>query len=155
MEINGAMKKITRKGVEFEIDKQDESVVDNLVWRIDHGYLRNKSVYLHRMLLDFPKGCIDHIDGNPLNNKRNNLRICSQQENTMNKRKSRNSSSKFKGVSWIKRDRRWYACINKDYKTYSLGTFKDEIDAAKAYDKKAIEMFGKYAKTNLCNPIKN
>lgn len=146
METSGYIQ--NKKRIRFYVDKEDRERVEKLVWRVDHRYLRNKSVYLHRFILNFPKGKVDHIDGNPLNNRRSNLRVCTQQENTMNKRGSKSSSSKFKGVSWLKRDKRWYACINKNYKTYAIGYFKNEVDAAKAYDKKAIELFGQFAKTN-------
>lgn len=142
------MKKITKKGIEYFIDKQDDDFVSKIVWRFDHGYIRSTVGYLHRYLLDFPESRIDHIDGNPLNNCRSNLRICTQQQNLMNKKKSKNASSRFKGVSWNKRENIWYTYINKNYKTHYIGRFRDEIEAAKAYDTAAKAIFGDFARLN-------
>ena len=58
---------------------------------------------------------------------------------------TKNSSSKYKGVSWNKANKRFLATISCDGKTYHLGTFKDEIEAAKAYDKKAKQLFEEFA----------
>src|ERR1035437_2247560 len=145
MEINLYMKLKTKKGLEFFIDEQDKKLVSKKVWRIDHGYVRSgTNCYLHRYLLNFPKNKIDHIDGNPLNNCRSNLRICTQQENLWNMKKRKNTSSKFKGVSWSKKDKVWCAHITKDYKSYHLGSFKTEIEASKIYNNKALEIFGNF-----------
>lgn len=96
---------------------------------------------------------VDHIDGNPSNNVLSNLRPATTSENAMNKRKSCRSISGYKGVSWKTERSRWRASIeiNVDGKRRSMhvGYFKEAIDAARAYDAKAIELFGKFALTNF------
>ena len=102
---------------------------------------------MHIFILGF-KG-IDHIDGNGLNNQRNNLRKATHQENMMNRQSNKNSSSQFKGVHWYERTNKWQARITFNQKRISLGYFTSEIDAAKTYNKKALELFGEFAKLNF------
>ena len=90
----------------------------------------------------------DHIDFDGLNNKKSNLRFCTHQQNMMNKRKCKNLSSKFKGVTWDESSKKWMSRIRYKNKCYPLGRFKNEIDAARAYDKKALELFAEFALTN-------
>lgn len=92
---------------------------------------------------------IDHIDCNGLNNQKNNLRICTNSQNAMNRIPIKGTSSKYKGVSFHNRDKKWYSYIKKNQKLINLGTFINEVDAAKAYDKKAIELFGEFAHLNF------
>jgi len=106
-------------------------------------------IYLHRFIMKVPKGKdIDHRDRDPLNNQKNNLRICTRAQNNMNKLKREGYSSEYKGVSWNKQKLKWEASIGKDYKKHHLGLFTDETDAAIAYNKAALEMFGEYAVLN-------
>lgn len=112
---------------------------------------KRKTLLLHRVLLgiDDKNVVVDHIDGNGLNNQRSNLRICTQQQNIYNSRKScSNKYSKYKGVHLTKY-LTWHAEIRKDGKSINLGTYETEIDAAKAYDKKAKELFGEFAHLNF------
>lgn len=91
---------------------------------------------------------IDHIDHNGLNNQKSNLRFCTRSENQMNKQKKENTSSIYKGVYFYKPNGRWQASIRINYKKIHLGYFDLEIDAAKAYNKKAIELFCEFANLN-------
>jgi hypothetical protein len=92
---------------------------------------------------------VDHINGDPRDNRRSNLRFVTKAQNQMN-RTSVAASSGFKGV--VRNKKGWAASINKranGVKTrYHLGTFKTPEEAAKAYDRAAIELFGEFAKTN-------
>ena len=109
-----------------------------------------KSIKMHRQIMNAPNHLVvDHIDHNGLNNRKENLRICTFAENCRNLRASRHKSSKDKGVHWHKRNKKWAAQITCDHKTHHLGYFRDEIDAAKAYDKAAVELFGEFASLNL------
>lgn len=99
---------------------------------------------------------LDHIDGNGCNNQLENLREAVQLENNRNMRKQEGCSSKYKGVSWHKREGKWCARIaagellpNGYHKRIWLGYFEDEIEAAKAYDRAAIKYFGEFAKLNF------
>ena len=93
---------------------------------------------------------VDHINGNSMDNRRCNLRICTISQNTANQRKQRGCSSKYRGVSFAKgcKKRPWQSYIQKDGKTVSIGYFKSEVEAAEAYNKKALELFGEFARLN-------
>lgn len=110
------------------------------------------TIYMHRELLnrilghnDFDR--CDHENMNRLDNRRSNLRPASRSQNRANS-KLQSGSSKFKGVSWSKADQKWRAHIKFQGKSKSIGFFDDEIDAARAYNKAAIEYFGEFARLN-------
>ena len=92
---------------------------------------------------------VDHIDGNGLNNQRSNLRPASASQQAANRKKSNRNSSKYKGVSWNKRLKKWMAQIKPpNKKQIYLGLFDNEELAARAYNQAAIEHFGDFAKLN-------
>lgn len=136
------------------VDDEDYEYLSQWKWYCENsGYARRTfnsvSVLMHVLLMNYPeKGQIDHINGNKLDNRRSNLRICSHQENNRNKSKAKGKTSKYKGVWFDKSRNRWQAYIDHEYKRYHLGRFKTEIEAAKAYNKKAKELFGQFAKLN-------
>lgn len=94
---------------------------------------------------------VDHIDGNGLNNRDDNLRIATNQQNQQNRKKAtgRVCSSQFKGVCFEKSSGKWMAQIGTGGKHKKLGRFINEIDAARAYDSAAKEYFGEFASYNL------
>jgi len=111
---------------------------------------KEQRLLMHRIILNTPKNKqSDHKDLNGLNNQRYNLRICTPQENMMNREYYTDGYSKFKGVSWDKARSKWrsYICIN--YKFIPLGRFISEIDAALAYDKACKRLFGEFARLNF------
>jgi len=109
-----------------------------------------KSIKMHRQIMNAPDHLVvDHIDHNGLNNRKENLRICTFAENCRNLRASRHKSSKYKGVHWHKRNHKWAAQITCDHKTHHLGYFGDEIDAAMAYDRAARKYHGEFAQPNF------
>ena len=110
-----------------------------------------RTVYMHRFICGVtdPEVKVDHRNRNGLDNQRRNLRDCSNGQNSMNQRKRRDGvSSKFKGVCWHKRDRKFQADIRLNGRSKFLGMFVSELDAALAYDTAAREHFGEFA---LCN----
>jgi len=93
---------------------------------------------------------LDHKDGDTLNNKLSNLREASNADNQANqKKRSRQASSIYKGVYLFKRDNKWMAYINKNGKRQHLGYHNSQEEAAVAYDNKAKELFGEFAKLNF------
>jgi len=125
--------------------------------RID-GKLRQ--FLLHRFILNAPDGTnVDHIDRNPLNCKRNNLRLATRNQNCWNTAKRSNNTTGFKGVSVFRKLNKYRAVISCNKQSISLGLFHTSEEAAKAYDKKAKELFGEFAYlnfpddkfTNLCD----
>jgi len=107
------------------------------------------TVYMHRVLLDAPRSAeVDHEDGNGLNNRRVNIRLCTIAENGRNMRKHR-GVSRYKGVYWDKRDQRWVANIHVNRRHICLGLHVVELDAARAYDAAAREHYGAFAAVNF------
>ena len=110
---------------------------------------KKATLYMHRLIMDAQKGQqIDHRNNNGLDNRRTNLRFCTNSQNQQNRRKTQ-KTSKFKGVCWYSRDKKWQAGIKLNGKLYHLGTFNNEVEAAKVYDKKAKELFGEFVYTNF------
>lgn len=114
-------------------------------------YINGKRQYIHRAITGAKKGeVVDHINGNTFDNRKENLRICSQQQNQFNqKAQTRNKSSRFKGVGWHKYHNKFRAYAKKDGHSFQLGYFKTPHEAAFVYDMKAFELFGEFAKPNL------
>lgn len=95
----------------------------------------NKSIRLHRLIMNAQTGdIVDHINGNPLDNRKENLRITTSLINNQNARKRKDGiTSKFKGVHWCKIAKRWKAQIQFKGKKLSLGSYLDEEKASNAY----------------------
>ncbi|MGE5295665.1 MAG: AP2/ERF family transcription factor, partial [Solirubrobacterales bacterium] len=110
-------------------------------------FVNRKPVYMHRMIMRPRRGYIvDHKDGNGLNNCRDNLRVCTRRQNQANRR-SRHGTSQFVGVYRHKNG--WVAEITSHGRFYYLGYFSDEVEAAKARDRKAWELHGEFAYLNF------
>jgi hypothetical protein len=92
---------------------------------------------------------VDHINGDSLDNRRSNLRLVTKSENYRGRTKTPGCSSQYKGVSLVKRTGRWQAYIRANDLIYRLGTFANEVDAARAYDAHARVLFGEFARLNL------
>ena len=151
-----------RVGNKYQTQVSDEDLesVSQFNYHIDHasnGYLyvcrygpKRKHVRLHRELMGFPTGDVDHINGDTLDNRRTNLRVASRRGlNVANQRtQSRPKSSRFKGVAWDTQRGRWYAYIQVNQKTKSLGRHDDEVEAALAYNRAAVDLFGPFARLN-------
>lgn len=149
------------------IDTADLPLVRNIAWfaqpgkttvyvaaAVRQGTGPQRNIQLHRFLLGFPQSDVDHRDCDGLNNRRRNLRLATDSQNLANARKTtRNTSSRFKGVSFGKSltQRRWQANIRKDRKLIYLGLFDTEEDAAHAYDAAALIHFGEFARLNFPN----
>lgn len=115
---------------------------------IGSGHTARRRVSMHRLLMSAPPGIqVDHIDGDGLNNQRSNLRLGTNGQNQANRRTAF-GASRFKGVNREKRGKPWRAAIKVDGRKIHLGAFENEIEAARAYDRAALERFGEFACTN-------
>ncbi len=122
-------------------------------WTLDgNGYAFGKvggrAWLMHAYLLDTVRGVeVDHINHDPLDNRRSNLRAVTRTRNAANRRSAKNSSSRFKGVSWIANG--WQVSTQVGGKAVYLGRFKDEVQAARTYDAAAQLAWGEHAQLNL------
>jgi hypothetical protein len=112
---------------------------------------REPIIHMHQEVIKVPKGMIiDHINRYGMDNRSANLRPATHSQNMCNRKKfSIPSSSKYKGVSWHKGSLKWQAKIRFERKLIHLGTFKNEIDAAKVYDEAAKKYHGEFACLNF------
>jgi hypothetical protein len=160
---NPGMMICTRAGHQFIIDAEDWPWISGFKWSVssDGGKrmyvstrIEEKKIYLHRFLLEAPHDQgVDHRNGDPLDNRKANLRLATHQQNMFNRRKAKTYGNKptssFKGVSWDNSCGRYKAQIMKDRVNHNLGRFRDQRSAAMAYARAAQEMFGEFAYTNL------
>lgn len=141
----------------FIVDLDDADIVEEHVWWTNgSGYVethtKGKTVKLHRLLTNAPDGkFVDHRDGNTLNNRRQNLRICTNAENNHNQKISACNKSGYKGVHQRKSGR-YRAVIRHNNRLIHLGTYDTAYDAAIAYNARAIELFGEFACLNYARP---
>jgi len=119
--------------------------------KADPNGKRPKVISMHREVMNTPDGLeCDHINGRTLDNRKANLRSATRLQNSWNLSKSsRAGYSKYKGITFRKGPQKWAATICVNGRPIFLGLFKDEIQAAKAYDKAAKKYFGEFAKLNF------
>jgi len=111
---------------------------------------KSKKIYMHRLIMDTPPYLVcDHINHDRLDNRKSNLRNCTIKQNNANKRPTKGASSKYKGVCYTKREKKWMAYIKKDGRLFFLGYFDDEVEAAKTYDRAAKKYHGEFAMLNF------
>jgi hypothetical protein len=110
-------------------------------------YKPRYTVYIHAFIMDTPQGMYtDHINGNGLDNRKSNLRICTSMQNQYNTGPNSRNTSGYKGVYWSKSNNKWQARIKINKKKVYLGNFKTLEDAYTAYCNKAQEAHGEFAR---------
>lgn len=110
---------------------------------------KRRDIFLHREIMQLPDSIrVDHRDEDGLNNRRENLRPATKQQNAINYQRD-GGSSKFRGVCWHKQHQKWGATIRWDGRQHHLGYFKDEELAARAYDASARINHGEFARPNF------
>jgi hypothetical protein len=147
------------------VDPEDYEKLSKYKWHINTGRgtfyaarcqwdrkeKKTKSVKMHREIMKIADGLyVDHINGNGLDNRKVNLRAVTMLENSWNMQKIRRKCwSRYKGVTWNKREKRWVAQVMARGKINFLGGFDVEREAAKAYDEAAKKCHGEYARLNF------
>lgn len=118
--------------------------------RYKYFSFKGKKYYNHRIVWLIHHGCmpkqIDHINGNPLDNRIENLRECNQSQNNWNQGIKVTNKSGHKGISWYVRDKRWVAKLNVCGKSHIVGNFVNKEDAIKAMEKTRIELHKEFAR---------
>lgn len=146
------------QGYQAIVDDEDHEELSKFKWHYHLGYAI-RTVYtggkyikirMHRVVMNCPADKeIDHVDGNKLDNRRCNLRICTRADNVRNIQvNTLGKSSKYKGVTWKKQSKKWCAQISLRKKKIYLGLFTDEKSAAIAYNQAAQKYFGEFARLN-------
>lgn len=145
------------------VDDSDSDLLSSDWYLHSHGYItkaltlngRRNQIYMHRVIMSRVLGRdidsrekVDHIDGNPANNSRSNLRLANNSQNGGN---SRARNGEYKGVSKSWKDGIYRARIKVNFKEIHIGTFDSQEEAARAYDTKARELFGEFARLNFPN----
>jgi hypothetical protein len=140
------------------IDDGDADVVAPFKWcaaNIDGrlvcmANINGKTAYMHRLIMRPPVGMVvDHINGNAMDNRRSNLRVCHGGQNARNRRVGVNNTTGYKGVTWTKSHNLYMAKIGHMRGRKFLGYYKCPLLAANAYDDAAIELHGEYARLNF------
>lgn len=141
------------------VDDEDYEMVNEYKWHYHHDSYavttwskvagRVKFLLMHRLILgELVRGKVtDHINGNGLDNRRENLRVCSQSENTCNQKQSKSNTSGYKGV--FLQGKKWKTQIRINGKTHYIGYFSDKIEAARAYNEAAKKYHGEFARLNV------
>lgn len=151
---------IFKKQVSYSVylDTEDFDYMATFKWQLDskgYAFTKNriklgnkKYLYMHRLILNLFDSDIhvDHIDGNPLNNRKNNLRKCKNIQNRWNQKLSKNSTSGYKGVTRV--GLKWQTGISYKGDWIYLGIYKTKEEAALVYNKAALEYFGEFARLN-------
>ena|SRR3990167_2797967 len=115
--------------------------------RWSHG----KLLLMHREILKPPSNlCVDHANGDCLNNQRNNLRLATRSQNTMNKKVVKTgAATEYRGVWFDKRSGLWVSYIQENKIKHRIGTFSTAIEAAKAYDVASFKYHGEFGRRNF------
>lgn len=141
------------KGYVALVDYNNYDFLNQWKWTFEKRYavrkVNKKAVYMHRLVVEANDGFeVDHINGDPLDNRKTNLRLCTHAQNCKNTKIQTNNTSGYKGVSFNKDKKKWKAYINIDRVQKFLGYHADIANAACAYNKAAKEYFGEFARIN-------
>ena len=166
--IGATLIKLNLDGKEVLVDDEDASKIQLYKWKlfvaksaVDKGYFyfratvdfkgKRVRMFLHRFIMECDTEMfIDHIDGNTLDNRKGNLRVCTRTENTRNRTTLKRNISGYRGVSYRVKHKRWYASIKYNRHTYWLhSSDKDPKECALVYDQVGRLFFGEYFRPNF------
>lgn len=139
------------------VDNEDFEWLNSFKWCIvgykNYYYAgrddKGKKVKMHRLIVNpIGKQVVDHINGNTLDNRKKNLRLCFNYENIKNRRLNRNNVSGYKGIIWTPHMNKWKTRISNEGKSIHVGYFDTKKEAAIAYNAAAVVLHKKFAKLN-------
>jgi hypothetical protein len=141
------------------VDEEDYEALSQYHWFFSgRGYaeragaVRGQIVRMHRVVAGATAGVeVDHVSGDRLDNRRQNLRLATRSQNACNHRIRRDNTSGFKGVTWSAPHKQWRVNVRVDGKRHYVGLFRDPVEAAKAYDKAAKQHHGEFARLNFAD----
>lgn len=150
------------RGLEAQVDDDDYEYLSQWKWAADNnnypvrserrsetGRKHRKLIRMYRVILNAPDNMqVDHIDVNPLNNQKSNIRLATRSENMRNRKTSKSCKSGFKGVWWNPKRQRWIAYIKYNNRSVVLGRYNNKLQAAHRYNREATKLFGEYARLN-------
>lgn len=132
------------------LDDEDFYKVSAMKWRNRGGYAYDNggdlTLSMHRLVMGFPNQSVDHIDRNPRNNQKSNLRLCDHSQNGANQKKRVDAKLTFKGI--VKQRSNYYARVKVRGITHRAGPFVTQQEAAEEYDRMTTWHHGEYAATN-------
>ena len=140
-----------------KVDNEDFESLLQWKWTYSGGYAyrvktinkKSKKIWLHRFINKTPDVLYtDHINGDRLDCRKQNLRNCTYAQNNKNVKTRKDNKSGYRGVYWEKGMKKWRSVISAEGEKVCLGFFNSAIDAAKAYNKKALELHGSFARLN-------
>ena len=166
---SGALYEFEVNGRTVQIDEEDWDRIKDYHFRItprsyvalrtiQKGNAKRREIPLHRFILgveDNPEIMVDHIDRNPLNNRKNNLRICTASQNQMNRSRKCKKTSKYRGVSYDAPTKKWKVSIKLNRKSIHGGYFDSEDEAGMKYNELAIKYHGEFAVLNKIGDDEN
>lgn len=159
---NGLKQVPLSKGKVAIVSEEDYALVSQYKWHVTpQGYAattqggrKNKrTILMHRLITDASEKWVDHENGDKLDNRRSNLRVCESRQNQGNRKINANNTSGYKGVSFDRARGVWVAKIQIEGKTKYVGSSPDKHEAARLYNEKAIEVFGDFAKINIIKQV--
>lgn len=141
------------------VDDEDFEKINEYKWSYQargYAYKRNPNqsesfvLWMHRVIMNAPDYFeVDHVNGNGLDNRKENLRLSTRSQNAINTPKRKNNTSGYKGVTFFKRDKKWKAQITFEGRNIALGCYNTPIEAALVYDDAARKYFGEFASVNF------
>jgi len=156
----GSMKTIlieNNNKIKVLVDDEDYEELISYSWYLNNsGYasakIGGKFVLMHRLIMKANPGQeIDHINNNKLDNRKTNLHFCTRSQNLAKRNRPPHNSSGYKGVSYCCQTNKYRAYIQYKGKHIAIGRFLTAVEAAKAYNKKAVELYGEYSSINEVN----
>lgn len=134
------------------VDDEDFEELSKYKWCYSScGYAKRtlKNIRMHKVIMNAGDRWVDHINGDRLDNRKENLRFCNKIENQRNRKLGKNNTSGYKGLLWREKRNRWEVYISINKKQTYIGMFKEKKDAAEAYNKAAKIYYGDFAKLNI------